>query len=94
MSKNFAKKYYKVGINHIQVWISPDMFLEAKLHSDGTYDLLMMNPKFTNPSLGKKISLKDLLNEKSKIKIKHEYIHKFLVAIQDMAVSLSKKSLK
>ena len=92
--KKFTKQYYRVGVNHFQVWVKPNMFLEAKLHKDGTYDLLMTNPKFTKPVLGKKISISDVLKEKTKFKINHEYLHGFFIAIEEMAKSLTKKSIK
>lgn len=94
MEKKFTKKYYKVGINHFQVLISPEMFLEAKLHKDGTYDLLMTNPKFTKPKLGKKLTLPQVMKEKSTTKVNHNYIEGFFIAINEIATSLVKKKIK
>lgn len=94
MEKKFIKKYYKVGSNHFQVRISEDKFLEAKLHKDGTYDLLLSNPKFTKPILGKKILPSEALKEKSPVKMKHEYIHDFFMVIGEMAKSFTELSVK
>ncbi len=94
MKKKFIKKFYKISLNHFQVWIKEDMFLEVKLHKDGTYDLLMTNPKFTAPVLGKKITLSEALKLKSKIKIKHSYIHEFFMAIEEISNSIMKNKLK
>lgn len=94
MSKKFTKKYFIVGLNHFQVWFKDNMFLEVKLHKDGTYDLLMTNPKFTAPVLGKKITLSEALKLKSKIKIKHSYIHEFFMAIEEISNSIMKNKLK
>lgn len=91
MEKKFTKKYYKVGINHFQVLISPEMFLEAKLHKDGTYDLLMTNPKFTKPKLGSKMTLVQLMKEKIKTKVNHNYLQSFFSSIIDISTSFVKK---
>jgi hypothetical protein len=31
MEKKFTKKYYQLGLNHFQVHVSEDMFLQVKL---------------------------------------------------------------
>ena len=89
--EKFTKKYYRVGLIQFQVWIKSNMFLEVKLHKNGTYDLLMTNPKFTKPILGKKLTLTEVMKQKTKTKINHEYLHGFFIAIEEMVKSLTKK---
>lgn len=90
MEKKFIKKYYKLGSNHAQVHVSEDMFLQVKLHKDGTYDMAITNPKFTKKKLGKKVSLSVLLKEKSITKINSNYLIQAFSTIEEMAKELVK----
>jgi len=90
MEKKFIKKYYMVGINHAQVHVSEDMFIQVKLHKDGTYDMSITNPKFTKKKLGKKVSLSALLKEKSITKINSNYLIQAFSTIEEMAKELVK----
>lgn len=91
--KKFTVKYYLVDKFHFQIWISPDKFLEAKLHKDGTYDLSFSNPKFTKPKLGSKTTLIKLIKDDNTpiSKMKQDYLTEFFDFIREMAVQLSKK---
>jgi hypothetical protein len=90
MEKKFTKKYYQLGLNHFQVHVSEDMFLQVKLHKDGTYDMSIINPKFTNPKLGKKVTLSYLLKEKAIAKAKSNYLIQAFSTIEEMAKELVK----
>lgn len=92
--QKFKRRFFKLGENHHQVLLAPNMFLEVKIHKDRTHDLYLTNPKFTKPKLGKELKISEAVKEKSNIVVKQSYLTNFFKEIEETAIELSKLNLK